>query len=96
MHKKGHKLKASPLLKNPQFSSNLADIEAKLPTHDAVILIKFHKDCNFFFNLSKNFWLVPFFMHHPLLFLKFPIVYALLCYRYLFPNILIRQGAINL
>ena len=26
MHKKGHKLKTSPLVKNQQFSSNLADI----------------------------------------------------------------------
>ena len=43
MHKKGHKLKTSPL--NPQFSSNLADIEAKLPTHEVIILTKFHKDC---------------------------------------------------
>ena len=33
MHKKGHKLKTSPLVKNPQFSSNLADTQAKLPTH---------------------------------------------------------------
>ena len=45
MHKKGHKLKTSPLIKNPQFPSNLADIQAKLPTHEVVILIKFHKDC---------------------------------------------------
>ena len=45
MHKKGHKLKTSPLIKNPQFSSNLADIQAKLPTHEVVILTKFHKDC---------------------------------------------------
>ena len=45
MHKKGHKLKTSPLVKNPQFSSNLADIQAKLPTHEAIILTKFHKEC---------------------------------------------------
>ena len=45
MHKKGYKLKTSPLIKNPQFSSNLADIQAKLPTHEVVILTKFHKDC---------------------------------------------------
>ena len=45
MHKKGHKLKTSPLIKNPQFSSNLADIQAKLPTHEVVVLTKFHKDC---------------------------------------------------
>ena len=42
MHKKGHKLKTSPLTENPQFSSNLADIQA---THEVVILTKFHKDC---------------------------------------------------
>ena len=45
MHKKGHKLKTSPLVKNPQFSSNLADIQAKLPTHETIILTKFHKEC---------------------------------------------------
>ena len=45
MHKKGHKLKTSPLVKNPQFSSNLADTYAKLPTHEAIILTKFHKEC---------------------------------------------------
>ena len=44
MHKKGHQLKTSPLIKNPQFSSNLADIQAKLPTHEVVILTKFYKD----------------------------------------------------
>ena len=45
MHKKEHKLKTSPLIKNPQSSSNLADIQTKLPTHEEVILTKFHKDC---------------------------------------------------
>ena len=45
MLKRGHKLKTSPLIKDPQFSSNLADIQAKLPTHVLVILTKFHKDC---------------------------------------------------
>ena len=45
MHKKGHKLKTSPLIKNLQFSSNLADSQAKLPTHEAIILTKFHKEC---------------------------------------------------
>ena len=45
MHKKGHKLKTSPLIKNPQFSSNLANIQTKLPTHEVlIILTKFHKD----------------------------------------------------
>ena len=45
MHKKRQKLKTSPLVKNPHFSSNLADIQAKLPTHEAIILTKFHKEC---------------------------------------------------
>ena len=45
MYKKGHKLKTSPLVKNPQFSPNLANIQAKLPTHEAIILTKFHKEC---------------------------------------------------
>ena len=45
MHKKGHKLKTSPLIKIPQFLSNLADIQAKLPTHGEIILTKFCKDC---------------------------------------------------
>ena len=43
MHKKGHKLKTSPLIKDPQIASNLADIQAKLPTLEAIILTKFHK-----------------------------------------------------
>ena len=68
MHKKGHKLKTSSLVKNPQFSSNLADIQAKLPTHKAIILTKFHKECKKIvdFSFKEIFWLVPFFMHHPL------------------------------
>ena len=45
MHKKGHKLKTSPLIKNLPFSSNLADIQAKLPTREVIILTKFHKNC---------------------------------------------------
>ena len=45
MHKKGHKLKTSPLVKNPQFSSNLDDIQKELPTREAIILTKFHKEC---------------------------------------------------
>ena len=45
MHKKGHKLKTSPLIEKTKFSSNLAVIQAKLPTHEVVILTKFHKDC---------------------------------------------------
>ena len=66
MHKKEHKLKTSTLLKNPQFSSNLADIQAKLPTHEAMILTKFHKECKklLIFHLDKN-WAVPFFYASP-------------------------------
>ena len=35
----------SPLTKDSQFSSNLTDIQAKLPTHELVSLTKFHNDC---------------------------------------------------
>ena len=68
MHKKGHKFKTSPLVKNPQFSSDLADIQTKSPTHEAIILNMFHKELKklLIFYLDENFWLVPFFMHHPL------------------------------
>ena len=68
MHKKGHKLKTSPLIKNPQFSSNLADIQAKLPKHEVVILTKFHKDCKKIvdFLLMKKFLVCALFMHHPI------------------------------
>ena len=45
MHKKEHKLKTSSIVKNSQFSSNLADIQAKIHTHEAIILPKFHKEC---------------------------------------------------
>ena len=48
MHKKGHKLKTSPIIKNPKSSSNLADVQAKSPIHEVVILTKFHKDCKKF------------------------------------------------
>ena len=44
MHEKGQKLKTLPLVKNPQFSFNLADIQAKLPIHEAIILTKLHKE----------------------------------------------------
>ena len=44
MQKKLDWLKISPLVKNPQFFSNQADIQAILPTHELVILTKFHKD----------------------------------------------------
>ena len=69
MHKKGLKLKTSPLIKNLQFSSNLADIQAKLPTHEVIILTKFHKDCKKivdFFTFTENFGFLPLFIHHPL------------------------------
>ena len=43
--------------KNPQFSSNLADIQTKLLTHEAIILTKFHKECKKIvdFLLRQNF-----------------------------------------
>ena len=41
MHKKGHKHETSPKI------HNLADIQAKLPTHEAIILTKFHKECKY-------------------------------------------------
>ena len=44
MQKKLDWLRVSPLVKNPQFLSNQADIQAILPTHGLVILTKFHKD----------------------------------------------------
>ena len=37
-------LKIWPLVKNPQFLSNEAEILAILPTHEVIILIKFHTD----------------------------------------------------
>ena len=37
-------LKISPLVKDPQFLSNQADIQEILPTHGLVILTKFHND----------------------------------------------------
>ena len=43
--KKLDRLKILPLVKNPQFSFNLGHNQAKLPTHEVVILTKFHKDC---------------------------------------------------
>ena len=68
MHKKGHKLKTSPLVKNLHFSYNLADIQAKLLTPEAIILTKFHKECKKIvdFLLRQTFLLLPSFMHHPL------------------------------
>ena len=44
MQKKFDWLKISPLVKNQQFLSNQADIQAIVPTHGLVILRKFFKD----------------------------------------------------
>ena len=44
MQKKLDWPKISPLVKNLQFLSNQADIQAILPIHELVILAKFHKD----------------------------------------------------
>ena len=37
-------LKIWPLVENPQLLSNQADIQANLPTHELIILSKFHND----------------------------------------------------
>ena len=44
MQKKLDWLKNWLLVKNPQFLSNQADIQATLPTHELIILTKFHTD----------------------------------------------------
>ena len=44
MPKKSDWPKISTLIKNPQTVSNQADIQAISPTHELVILTKFHKD----------------------------------------------------
>ena len=44
MQKKLDWLKNWPLVKNLQFLSNQADIEATLPTHELIILTNFCKD----------------------------------------------------
>ena len=44
MQKKLDWLKNWPLVKNLQFLSNQADIQATLPTHELIILTKFHND----------------------------------------------------
>ena len=44
MQKKFDWLKISPLVENLQSLCNQADIQAILPTHELVILTKFHKD----------------------------------------------------
>ena len=44
MQKKLDWLKNWLLVKNPQFLSNQADIQATLPTHELIILTKFHDD----------------------------------------------------
>ena len=44
MQKKLDWLKIWLLVKNPQFLSNQADIQATLPTHELIILSKFLKD----------------------------------------------------
>ena len=44
MQKKLDWLKISPVVKNLQFLSDQAEIQAILPTHELFILTKFHKD----------------------------------------------------
>ena len=43
MQKKSEWLKNWLSVKNQQFLSNQADIQATLPTHELIILTKFHK-----------------------------------------------------
>ena len=49
-------------------STILVHIQAKLPTHELVILSEFHKDCKKIidFLLRQRFLPCAFFMHHPL------------------------------
>ena len=51
-------LKIWLLVKNPQFLSNQADIQATLPTHELVILTNFHKGLQKFvdFLVVAKFW----------------------------------------
>ena len=42
--KKNRQAKILPFVKNPQFLSNQADIQAILPTQELVILTKFYKN----------------------------------------------------
>ena len=44
MQKKLNWLKNCLLVKNPQFLSNEANIQATLPTHELIILSKFRRD----------------------------------------------------
>ena len=44
MEKKLDWLKISPIVKNLQFLSDQAEIQAILPTHELFIFTKFHKD----------------------------------------------------
>ena len=63
MHKKGYKLKTASSIENLQFSSNLANIQAKSLKLEVVILTKFHKDCKKivdFFTYTEIFDLYPF------------------------------------
>ena len=47
-----------PLVKNPQFLSNQADIQVTLPTHELINLTKFHKDWQKIVNVLgiAKFW----------------------------------------
>ena len=56
------------VVKNLQFLSNQADIQATLPTHELIILTKFHKDWqeNMDFIAVTNFEPVYFFLHQSL------------------------------
>ena len=68
MQKKLDWLKIWLLVKNPQFLSNQTDIQATSPTHELVILVKFHKDWQEIvdFLVIAKFWASPIFLHQSL------------------------------
>ena len=68
MQKKLDWPKISPVVKNLQFLSNQADIQAILPIHELVILAKFHKDWQKIvdFLVVVKFCASPVFLHQSL------------------------------
>ena len=67
MQKKLDWLKIWLLVKNPQFLSNQADLQATLPTHELRILSKFYKDWKEIvdFLVIAKFWLSSKFSAYP-------------------------------
>ena len=68
MQKKLDWLKNWQLVKNQQFLSNQADIQATLPTHELIILNKFHNDWQEIvdFLVIMRFWASLIFFHQSL------------------------------